>query len=267
MALIDRNVTRSVYPTVETTRLTQTPSGDPLAFPLTTAQTLELAFLGPFNTRHFNMAVLNTTPSVVSVKVYDGNAFIAVEDVVDQTSGFTKSGFLSWINPSGWRMAKRAPIPDRELFWVEITVDTNLDAGTQIESILNLFTDDDTFRAYYPEIATDSRYLPPGRTDFIEQYLAGTSKVILRLKQDHLIEDESQILDDAVNQVTLAATHFAAWAILNPIAVSDEEKEQRDKAFDNGNMELNDVRLNIDFNKTGIIEEHEKAQADTFIVR
>lgn len=265
MSVIDRNVTRTVLDGDEETRKTRTPATDALSFALSSVGNFRMAFKSPFTTRHFNLSVPNTAATTVTIKIYDGTSFVLAKDIVDQTDGFTKSGFISWININDWRLAELDPIPDRELFWVELTVSVDLDAGTELQSVLNLFSDESQLRALYPEIATDTRYLPPGRTDFVEQLKAGTDQVILRLKQDKLIKDESIILD--INEVALAATHATAWVILNPISRDDADKESAKKAFDDMNSSLNDVRLTMDFNESGVIDEEEEHIGDVFLVR
>ena len=273
MSVIDRNITRTLYhasvpaSAIETTHLTRTPSTDPLAFVLTSTGVLRLAFKGPFNIRHFNLSTVNSNATVVSIKIYDGTGFVDAEDVVDQTLGFTRSGFISWINIDNWKKAALSPIDDRELFWIELTVSADLSAGTELQSVLNLFADQDLLEVYYPEMTTDSRYLPPGKSSFIGQLKAGTDKVIKRLKQDKLIEDESQLLEDVVNQVSVAAAHGTASVVLGAIAKDEPDKEAAKEARDAMNDELNDVRLNIDFDKSGKISEAEKDRGDFFIAR
>lgn len=271
MGVLDRNVTRTVLDLagtpVETTRETQTPASDPLAWPLTTTSKFRMGFRGPFSSRHFSFATLNTTVSSVTIQYFDGTNFVDVEDLVDQTMGLTRNGFIHWVNGNDWEMAALAPILDKELFWVELTVDTNLDVGTEVESVLNLFSDEDILRRYYPELVTDTRYLPPGRTSLVEQLMIGTDEVIKRLRQDKIIENETQILAETVNQLCIPATHFTAYAIYLPIAKDDADKQSRDEAFNAGNANLNDVKLTLDFNKSGIIEEFEEDAGDFFIKR
>jgi len=269
MPPIGRNITRTILDLsgtpVETTEQTRTPADKTLAFPLTTASKFFIGMKEKFSTRHFNLGTLNTNPAKVTVKYFDGTSFQPVEDVIDETSGFTQNGFLSWINITDWKKTTLAPIDDRELFYVEITVDANLSAGTVLQSVLNIYCDDSCLRSYYPDLITDTRFLPPGRNDFLEQYIAAKDRVILRLKRDQLITDESQIID--INEVSVAATHFAAWIIWNPIARDEGDIEARDEARKNADYELSKVKIDLDWDESGTIDEAEEDQGNIVLLR
>jgi hypothetical protein len=265
MSVIQRNTTRTILNSTETTAKTDTVNSSVLAFNLLTTDLFYIGFKKPFASRYFNLSVLNVVAATLSVKYWDGTDWESVEDLIDQTSGFTKSGFLSWQNQNDWRALKLAPISDVEHFWIQISVSANLTTETALQSVSNLFCDDNLLRAYYPELVTDARYLPSGRTDFMEQMVAAKDLVVTRLKQDHLIKDESEVLD--INEVAISATHATAWIILNPIARSDGEKEMRNDAFAAFNRELNKVKLSLDLNNSGVIELQEEHEGDFFVKR
>ena len=265
MSVINRNITRTILDSTETTLQTRSPSSDTLTFELTSSSKFYVGFNYRFTTRYFHFDTLNTTQRTISVKYWNGTAYAAVEDLIDQTLGFTRSGFISWANLSDWVEYAQSPLSDKELYWIEVTVNDSLDAGTKLQSVLNLFSDDDLVRSYYPELISDARYLPPGRDDFIEQHVAAKDLTVLRLKQDGLIEHEGQIID--INEVAVSAVHAFRWIVLNPIAKDDSDKESADKAYDNFIRELNRVKIDVDFDESGIIEEDEEKAGNIVIIR
>ena len=265
MTLINRNITRTIKNSTDSTFETQSASSDTLAFNLSTSDAFYMGYKEPFSTRYFHFGTVNATSSIPTIQYWNGTAYAAVEDVVDQTNSLTQSGFISWENKNDWKTTTQTPVTDVELYWIKMTVGTNLDAGTTLQSCLNLFCDENLVRAYYPEIISDTRYLPTGRSDFTEQLVAAKNLVVLRLKQDHIIKDESEIID--VNEVAISAVHAFAWIVLNPIAMDEIEKERRDEAFENFNRELNRVKLDFDFDNTGIIESDEKNIGQLYIPR
>jgi len=265
MSVIQRNVTRTVLNATETTSYTKSPSADELTFELDVADNFYIGYKNRFASRYFHFSTLNATARTITVQYWDGTAWDAVEDFVDQTAGFTKSGFLSWVNVSGWNSYALTPIDDKDLYWIKITVNGALDAGTKLQSVLNLFCDENMARVYYPEMISDTRYLPPGRTDYLEQLEAATNLVALRLKQHHIIEDISQVID--INEVAISAVHAFAYVLLNPIAKDESEKESRDEAEINMNKELNRVKLDLDWDKSGVIETNEQNTGNIFIAR
>lgn len=267
--MIYRKKIRTIKNSTETTRETTSISATTLAFNLSTTDYFYVGFHERFATRYFNLGTVNTVPSTVVLEYWNGSEWTAVEDLVDQTVGFTQSGFISWLNQSDWAKTTVEPIDDEDvdvdLYWIRISVTVNLHASTTLQSVNNLFCDAVLLRTYYPELVSDTRYLPPSRTDFIEQFEAAKDLVVLRLKQKRGIKDESQILD--INEVAVAATHAAAFIILNPIAKSDEEKAKRDEARDLFENELTEAMNSFDADNSGTITEDEKEVETTFIAR
>lgn len=263
MSLTRRNVTRTVKNSTETTTATDSPSSTTTPFALQTTDKFYVGLRNPFACRYFQLAgTANVQSLAVAVKYWNGTEFVAVEDLVDQTIGFTTSGFISWVNPGGWKKKALSPITDLELYWIEVSVSANMTAGATLQSVLNLFSDDAHVRVHYPELISDSRYLPPDRTDYLEQHVAARDLVVRRLKADGVIKDESQLIDP--NEVALAAVHAFAYVLLNPISRSEEDRARAKAALDDMGMELSKVRLDIDQNQDGIIEEIEEETGNSF---
>ena len=262
-----RNVTRTIYPSVEITQSTQDLSANTTAFVLTTAEFLYVGFQDRFASRYFKMGTANTNSANLTVEYYNQqNTWAEVEDLVDQTNGFTQDGFINWQNKNDWKAFKQTPIDDVALYWVRISTDADLSAGTTIQSVINLYSDDEMLRIYYPELITDSRYLPDSRTDFLEQHQSAKELVVLRLKQRKLISREGQIID--INEVAQAAVHATAYLILNPIATNDTTREMADRAFQNFQLEIKETNLSIDQSGDGVVSEAERRDiSSTFVAR
>jgi hypothetical protein len=259
--MINRNVTRTLVDTTETTNKTLSITSESLAFAFTTAEKLYIGFQGPFAARYFHMKVANTNPATLTVKYWDGNSFELVEDMVDQTFGMTRSGFISWNNMSDWKPSEQTPLTDVELYWVEISTSANFSGTTEVQAIENFFSDDDLLRQFYPELVSDSRFKPidasnTQSTNFLEQHRAAKDMVVLRLKQRKMIDFEHQIID--INAVAIAAVHAAAWIILNPIATSDDIKELATRARTAFDEEIAQVSFSIDRNEDGIVSDAER---------
>lgn len=136
-----------------------------------------------------------------------------------------------------------------------------LSAGTTMEAVLNLFSDDNDLRIYYPELVTDARFLPKNRTDFLEQHEAAKNEVVVRLKQRRLIMFEYQILD--INSVNIAAIHACAKIIYAGMDGSEEILALMNQAKDEFDEQINQTRLNVDQNEDGVISEAEKRDVST----
>lgn len=264
--MIYRNITRVLKNTTEITEQAKTPAATTVALALLTTDALYLGYHEKFTQRYFHFSTLNTTAATLTVEYWTGTVWAAIEDKVDQTSGFTVSGFVSWKNKSDWKTQKLTPVTNVDLYWIRIKVSANLSAGTILQAVLNLFCDEALLRAYYPEVVSDSRYKPPSRTDWLEQLQAGKDLVVTRLKQLRAIKDESQILD--INEVAVAAVHATMYIILNGIpAQDDEQRKARDDAYDAMTEELNLARHSFDADNDGGIDDQEKEMGTTFVAR
>lgn len=265
--MIYRNKIRSIKGSTETTLETSTISTNALAFSLTTADSFYLGYHQPFTTRYFQMGTVNSNSSAnMSVKYWDGSDWTAVEDFIDQTDCFTASGFVGWQNPGGWQKSTQAPVSDLELYWIKITVDANLSGSPTLQSVQNLFCDDSLMKAYYPEIISDTRYLPSGASNFLPQYEAAKNLIVLRLKQAHAITDESEIID--INEVAVAAVHASAKIILSPIAKEDSAAaDMLAHAESDLNNELKQITASFDSDNSGTISTAEENKPPTFIIR
>lgn len=274
--MINRNVTRTILNGVETTAKTKSLSNVPLTCALTTTTYLYLGFKQPFTTRYINLSVVNTNACTLAVSYWDGSAWTAVEDLVDETNGFTQSGFISWLNFGQWDRKSQTPIIavgseneaqlDLEYYWVRITTSVDMSATTAIQSVTNLFCHDTLMATYYPEILSDTRYLPSNRTDFMEQYQAAKDHVVRRMRQMGKITDEGDILD--IVDVSVAAVHATAYIILNPIAKgSDELRAAANDAYKACEAELSRGTQAVDTNKDGMIVPAEKFSGTLFLSR
>lgn len=264
--MINRRVTRTIYGGVETTDKTGSINSSTLAFPLTTAQFFYVGFYGKFSARYFHLGVANTNPATLSIDYWDGSAWFPVEDKIDQTNGLTQSGFIHWNNLDDWKASAQSPIADVDLYWIRISTSANLSAGTTLQAVVNLYCDNEMVRAYYPELISDTRYLPTNRTDFLEQYQAAKDLVVLRARQRKLIQDESQIID--LNDVAAASVHAAAKIILQPIATSDEMRQRLKDASDEFDNEIGQLSLSVDQNADGVVDDSERADiGETWVMR
>lgn len=256
--MILRNVTRTILNSTETTKQTSANDLAVLTFEPQNVDYFYVGFHGKFSSRYFNMGTANATANEVSVDYWNGTAWVPVLDLVDQTSGFTQSGFISWVNNDDWKSFSQTPVSDVELFWVRISVDVGLDTGTTLQSVLNIYSDDEMLKAYFPELISDTNYLPAGKTNFLDQHIAAKDLVVLRLKQRKLIRDEFQILDP--NDVALAAVYAAAKIILQPIATSPDSKDLLLVASVGFDDEISKVNFHVDSNEDGVISTAESVQ-------
>jgi hypothetical protein len=268
--MIQRNITRTILNSTETTQQTASVTSDHVDFNLQTTDFFYVGFQGPFAARYFDLQTANNVTASLTVEYWDGSAWVDVQDLVDQTNCFKNNGFVSWVNDGKWQPSIQAPV-DVKLYWVRMSVSANLTNGAKLQSCVNVFSDDDLLNAYYPELQSDSRFKPVDvdgspLTTFLKQHLAAKDLVVLRLKQRKVITEESQLVD--VSAVAIAAVHGAAWLIVNPIATSDEMKALAERAKKLFDMEINELGKSADIDGDGVVTESEAANiTETVLVR
>lgn len=256
--MLFRNQLRAIYPAgTEVTGKIETISQDSLAFALTTAQYLYLGFHQRFTSRYFYLSTVNSVSTSLTVEAYDGTDWTAVKNLVDDTQGFTRSGWIGWNNDAAnvpWEKSALSPITDVELYWVRITTGTNLHASTALQAILNLFLDDRAMKQWYPEMISDTRYLPTGATNFYEQYRAATNLVTQELIRLKAIDDESQVLD--FHEVQTAAAHAAAYCILSGIPnLTEAQVARMDSILEQMKFWVEKAFTSFDTDDSGELEE------------
>lgn len=261
--MINRRVTRCVLNSTEVTSTFIQPDAVQNAFALTTSDFVYVGFHGKFSSRYFQVHTANTNAASTVVEYWDGTAWSAVDDLVDQTvSGantFAQSGFVSWVNKDNWVVRSLTGVDsDVELYWVRMSVSANLSATTKVHAVLNIFSDDVLLRAYFPELISDVNYLPSGESNFLDQHLAAKDLVVLRLKQRKLIHHEAQIIE--ANDVAIASVYAAAMLILQPIATSPAAKDLLEVAKNGFDEEITKVTFSVDVDEDGIVDENERLQ-------
>ena len=261
--MLNRRVIRVLQNATEITANLVNANGANYVLALQTTDSLYLGYHGKFASRYFQVGVANAVVSAVTVTYWDGSAWQAVDDLVDQTSvggaTWAQSGFISWQNKEDWQPRSLTGIDaDVELYWIRLQVSVNLTGTAALKSVLNLYCDDALLAAYFPELVSDANYLPPGETNFVKQYLAARDLVVLRLKQRKMISHEAQILEP--NDVAIAATYAAARMILQPIATSDATKDLLKLASDGFEDEIGRINFAIDEDQTGTVTDNEREQ-------
>lgn len=262
--MINRRITRVLLNSTEITGFLNKPNSTNYVTALQTTDALYLGLHGRFACRYFQVGVANAVVSTLTVEQWDGSAWVAVDDLVDQTSvgGATlaQSGFISWVNKSTWVQSTQTGVDaDVSLYWVRIKVSANLTGTTALKSILNVYSDDQLLAAYFPELVSDANYLPSGKTNFLDQHVAAKDLVVLRLKQRKMIDDESQIIDP--NDVAIASVYAAAKLILQPIATSEDSKTLLVMAAGGFDAEIGKVSFSVDQDGDGIVSELETVQS------
>lgn len=222
-----------------------------------------------FNSRYFMLDVKNVVPSVVSVEIWTGSAWVPAVDVIDDTSvngaSFGRSGVLQWTkdkNKSWSRVADSNSITGLygtavyNMYWARLTFSATLTPATSLKYVGQRFSNDNQLAGYYPDLTRQSvlSAFKSGKTDWEEQQVLASEELILELRQRNLLFSGSQILD--WQKYSLAATYKCAAIIMG--GFGDDWADRRDNAESKFIDNLEKAGAGIDRNEDGALSVAEK---------
>ncbi len=222
----------------------------------------------PFNHRYFLIPTGNTNAAKVKVEVWDGDEFVEVNDVIDQTDdgtgkAFAQSGIISWnlaqedtwsredTNDQGDKVTGLTDVNIKNLYWAKITLDSDpTDITFQFSGYK--FSDDEELGIEYPDLL-DAEMLDAfksGKTDWVDQAILATDKVIRDLKRRAIIRSANQVLDWDVFRP--AAVHKTAEIIYK--SFGDDYRDNKRDARADFKTEVENGILNLDLNSNATLD-------------
>lgn len=142
----------------------------------------------PFNTVYFQLEKASETPLDFVVEYWDGTKWVTLDQITDETLGFSRSGHVTVILDDR-QMKRMEAIDDRYFVRVifpivpEITIKRIGDALTDAASLKRVFMNVDNYLATF------------GVNDWSEQIFLGTSNTIDYLKINGIIRSREQLLN------------------------------------------------------------------------
>lgn len=244
--------------------------GSPLAVEWSaTNSAIYLGYRHKFNHRYVKVKTPSVSGAVMSVDYWDGSAWSSFNQITDETSGFNRSGFITWDEPSEWVSDSYANVPAlssvssaEKMYWVRITLseDNAPDVDTEIEAIQFVLSDDRALAAIYPEIMN---YLPSGKTDFLEQHEQAKNLIVTELKVKGLIAYQEQIKNP--DDWFMAASYKALEVIFAAIT-GDERLDMAKEEFRKNAAKyiaISSAALDRDKSETLDDDENPEAQSPT----
>lgn len=216
-----------------------------------------------FNYTYVATSTINTTPGVMSMSYWDGAGWEPFTDLLDETSSFSASGFITWEEKSAWQKEKPSMITgltsltfEQELFWVKVTLSADSSASTAITAIKQLLSDDRLMSTIHPEIL---QYLPTTQTNFFPQHELAKDSIVNDLIMSGTISYEDQIKNP--EDYILAASYKTISLILAPIPGDERIDVVKKEMASNYSMALRKSAASIDVDKDEILNETEKESA------
>jgi hypothetical protein len=226
----------------------------------------------PFGNRYFEVGTANTNTASVSVSIWDGNAFSAVAETLDQTSvggkTLAQSGIISWNIDRDKQFSQEDTTEDisdlstlklYDLYWVKLTFSADLSASTALKYVGFKFARDEDLAGRYPDLnRSDTKTaFSASKTTWNDQHILAAEEIIRDLRKKREIISPNQILDYEV--FTQPAVHKVAEIIMNSFGKDFiDQKEQARKDYQ---TLLNKLSFQVDANADGRLELGEKVSS------
>lgn len=171
----------------------------------TAGQYLHIGTVVPMTNLWIEMPTASTTASGLPVvEVRWGNAWVPVQDIIDQTNEMQLSGRISWSVDyfKGWDLEQKSSdvgivgsnVYDR--YWCRISWPNSFSAV--FAYLGQKFSNDLSLAGSYPDLVLNSQLLTgfkAGKTNWDEQHFMAADKILKDLKKRKFVKDEKQVFD------------------------------------------------------------------------
>jgi len=230
-----------------------------------------------FNSLYFKLNASNTTPANMSIEVWDGSQWRFVNEVIDETEGFFKSGHVTFVpnrdhgwlhestNDGGAVVPGLAAVKIYDQYWMRISFDVNLDLDCSLLWVGSLFCDDSDIGSEYPDLVKSSvlSAFQSGKLNWEEQRVRASEIIIQDLMINRVILDAGQMLEREDYRV--ACVQKVAEIIFN--AFGDDYIDQKQRAREEYQRRLSNPVKKIDLNANAVEERSETFNTQGWLSR
>lgn len=112
----------------------------PVSLELQTGEYIYIGYYKPsFKQFFIEFDTANTNANTISAEYFDGTTWQPLNTLLDESDGFTKSGFFFFERPEGWA---ETTVDGEKKFFIRLATDANHSVGTSIKGIAILFAND-----------------------------------------------------------------------------------------------------------------------------
>lgn len=214
---------------------------------------LYIGYYKPINKFYIDLNTPNSNSNELTIKYYNGSAFADVAGQLDETKGFTRSGFVQWTREQTDQA--KTTIDGSEMYWYQVTASAD-HADAVYNAIGILFADDKDLSEQIPEI-NDAAHLA-GKSSHVLAHVSAKKWIIQDLRnRNYGKRDEDGEFQDITAWDLLQIEQINQAAVFKALSIiffnfSDEpndiyEKKSKSYASDYKiAMELSVLRLDLD---------------------
>lgn len=177
------------------------------ALTYTAGQYIYIGTSTPFTNLWIDMStVAGSSAGAPTIQMWWGSAWTGAVDIIDQTSGMTANGRISWATDrlKGWNFEQESTTVGLtgtavyNRYWMRISWGSNFTAG--VAFIGQKFSSDTILQSMYPDLLQSTLLdgFKSGKTDWNEQHFMAAEAIIRDLRKRSFIKNRGQILDWSV---------------------------------------------------------------------
>ena len=127
-----------------------------------------------FSAIYVEVSTANASAIALDLEYYNGTTWTDIVGDVDDTLGFSRSGFIQWnVNQTDWATVTVNSITDK--YGIRFRPASNFDAGAAIYGVNIVYSDDQDLLMEAPEVAN---YLPASTSSFILRHQAARDDIV-----------------------------------------------------------------------------------------
>jgi hypothetical protein len=232
----------------------------------------------PFNSLYFKVSTIASSSIAPTISYWMGSGWQSAIELIDETNGFTGSGYLTWQihrGKSSWqredtvdsneveRVSGLGDVSVYDMYWVKISFGASDDISLKWAG--HKFITDNDLKVEYPQFGNSTLLaaIQSGKTDWEEQIVRASKLVIEDLVSQRVILSSSQILDRRkLESMTVSKTAELIYTILG-----DDYVDQRREASIEYARRLKNNQLNVDINNDADLSVQERSFRQGFIYR
>lgn len=240
---------------------------------------LYVAARAPFNHFFFKLDTPNTNPTALSLDVWDGTKWCPTYENVDETKGFTQSGYLYFVpnkntpwsrestNFEGEQVSGLTTISIYDMYWLRISSSADFSADVVFSWCGQKFSDDFDLGAEFPDLTRqsmlDSFNNGSGKTDWEEQHAKAAELMTSDLITQGIITFKEQIL--IKEEFITSSVQKVAQIIYT--SFGDDYKDQAAQCLAEYRSRLSKSVYRVDRTGDGILNDGEDRARQGFLSR
>lgn len=130
-----------------------------------------------FSSIYVEVSTANAAAKTLAVQYYDGTTWSSVTNLIDDTKGFSRSGFLRFDpSPSGW---DNTTVNSVDKFWIRIRPTADFDAGCALQGMNIVYSDDQDLLSEEPNLLNQRA---SGETTFILRHQSSRDDIVQHIR-------------------------------------------------------------------------------------